>query len=170
MANPRRSATVMQSIAAIEADRGPDLEKYAVPLDSPRMFKWVVGNTDTADSFVTLAHTSGTTGRWLDVPCPDKGSDLTDASVTITVGQKFWRVLPAATLTANRTITLGTTNARAGHTLELTRLDSTAFTLAIVNGGPLAGTLVTLPASERWWAKFYFNGADWVRRAEAKLI
>lgn len=159
----------MASIAAIEADRGPDVEKYAVPLDAPRLYKWIVGSSDTADSVTVLSHMGGTAGRWKLQRVTDKGANLTDADVTITIAQGTWRTLPTI-LSANRVCTLGTTNAAAGDMIELTRLDAGAFTYAVVNGGVGAGTLVTLPISQRWWARFYFDGTNWLRRAESQLL
>lgn len=94
-----------------------------------------------------------------------KGADLTDAAVTITIAQGRWRVLPAAILSANRIITLGTTGAAAGDRIEITRLDAGAFTLAFVNGGAGAGTLVTLPVSKVNFARFYFDGTNWLLMA-----
>jgi hypothetical protein len=97
--------------------------------------------------------------------CGDKGANLTDAAVTITVSQGKWRVLPAATLTANRIITLGTTGAVAGDQLTITRLDLTAFTLALLNGGAGAGTLLTLPVSKLGCATVQFDGTNWALRS-----
>lgn len=86
---------------------------------------------------------------------------LGDASVTIQVGDGRWRRLPAATLTANRSITLGTTGAVAGDEIDFTRLDVGAFTFAIVNGGGGAGTLITFPVSKLGSGTFRFNGTNW---------
>ena len=64
-----------------------------------------------------------------------KGSDLTNADVTITVAQGKWRKLPATTLSAGHTVTLSTTGAVAGDQIEITRLDVTANTYAVIDGG-----------------------------------
>ena len=162
MANPRRAATIRTSVAAIEADVGPEVEHYNVPLDMPALFRFVVGSSDTADSVAVLSHNGGTAGRWLRVRLPIKGSDLTDADATIQVGGNYWRVLPAATLSANRQLTLGTTNAAAGDQITITRQDVGAFTYAVVNGGAGAGTLVTLPVSKAAFADFYYDGTNWL--------
>ncbi len=169
MANPRRAATIMASRAAIAADRGPDTERYAVPLDRPALYVWRIKTEDTEDGVRILTHDGGNTGQWEEVRFPDRGSDLTDANATIAVSGDVWRVLPAATLTTNRTITLDDELAQDGDRIEVTRLDSTANTVAIVNGGPGAGTLVTLPASSRSFAKFYFDGTDWLLREAAAM-
>ena len=89
------------------------------------------------------------------------GAALTDASPTIQIGDGGRRVLPASTLTANRTITLGTTSAVAGNIIEIARLDVEAFTVAVVNGGAGAGTLMTFAVSAREYAKFKFDGTNW---------
>lgn len=91
--------------------------------------------------------------------------DLTDASVTVQVGGGRFRRMPAATLSANRTITLGTTGAVAGDIMNFIRLDVGAFTLAFVNGGAGAGTLLTLPVSKLGSAQFLFDGTNWHLRA-----
>lgn len=94
-----------------------------------------------------------------------KGSDLTDASPTITISQGRWRVLPAATLSTNRSITLGTSGAVAGDQIDLTRLDVSANTLAVVNGGAGAGTLITFAASKLGCGRFQFDGTNWALRS-----
>lgn len=163
MAYPRLAATIRDTIAAIAADFGPPIARYAIPLDFARLFRFVPGSTATADSRTVIGATGGTAGRWLLVRVNDRGADLTDANATIGVGGNFWRVLPAATLTDDRTITLATTNAAAGDVLEITRLDDTANSLAIVNGGVGAGTLVTLTAAGS--ARFAFDGTNWLLRS-----
>lgn len=90
-----------------------------------------------------------------------KGADLTDASPTITLAQGKWRVMPAATMSAGRTITLDPAGCVAGDQLEVTRLDASANTLAFINGGPGAGTLLTMPVSKVNFAKFQFDGTNW---------
>lgn len=92
------------------------------------------------------------------------GTALGDTSPTIVLSAGKWRTLPAATLTTNRTVTLGTTGAVAGDQFTITRLDATANTLAIVNGGAGAGTLVTLPASKVNFAVCQFDGTNWALR------
>lgn len=92
------------------------------------------------------------------------GAALTDAAATVQVGLGNWHTMPAATLTANRAITLGTTGAVEGSKLEFTRLDTTSNTLAFINGGTGAGTLYTMAASKLGCATFYFNGTNWVLR------
>lgn len=93
-----------------------------------------------------------------------KGTDLTNADATIQISAGRWRVLPAATLSANRVLTLGTTGAVAGDTFEITRLDTTAFTYAIANGGGGGGTLITFPVSKTACARCRYDGTNWALR------
>lgn len=98
-----------------------------------------------------------------------KGADLTDASPTITLSQGTWRVLPAATLSTGRTVTLGTSGASAGDQITITRLDVTANTYAVVNGGGGAGTLVTFPVSKIGFARCQYDGTNWALREVGSL-
>jgi hypothetical protein len=152
------------------ADSGPAITHYNTPLDTPRLYKWFVGDTSTDDTLTVLGHQGGTMGKWKLVRDPIQGADLTDADEDLTVGENFFRVLPAATpLGASRTKTLKITNAEEGDIIHILRLGLGAFTMLIDNDGPAAGTLFTLPASETWWAKAYFNGTDWIPHSAGKL-
>lgn len=161
MANPRRAATIRTSKAAMAADVGPRIEHYNMPLDFPRLYKFVVGSTATADGVAVLDHNGGTAGKWLLVRTPVKGDNLTNADATIHVGGGFWRVLPASTLSDNRVLTLGTTNAAEGDVVTVTRLDAEAYTYAIANGGGGGGTLTTFASATPSWADFYYDGTNW---------
>lgn len=97
------------------------------------------------------------------------GAGLTDADQTIQIGEGVHRVQSAA-ITANRAKTLGTTGAALGHVLELHRFDGAAFTLAVVNGGPGAGTLLTFPSGERHSAVFRFDGTNWALSERRRLV
>ena len=170
MANPRRASTIRVSKAKMEADLGPMVTHYNTPLDTPQLYEWLVGDTSTVDNLTVLGHQGGTAGRWKLVRTPVLGADLTDADESLTVGGNFFRVLPAATpLTASRAKTLSTTNAASGDMIHILRLGLGAFTMTVVNGGPAAGTLFTLPSGQSWWAKAYFNGTDWVVHSAGQL-
>ena len=145
----------------MEADQGPSIEHYNIPLDFPRLYKFVVGSTATADDVAVLANTGGTNGRWIMVRCPIKGDDLADGDATTNVGDGLWRVLPLSTLTDNATLTLGTTNAAAGDVVTVTRLDAEAYTYAIANGGGGGGTLTTFASATPSWGDFYYDGTNW---------
>jgi hypothetical protein len=123
---------------------------------------------------ILLEVKSSTTG-FIDIQPPDAfaaaeigagsaltpGAALTNGNATIQITAGKWRELPASTLTANRVLTLGVTGAAAGDRLKVTRLDTTAYTYAVVNGGTGAGTLLTFPAGRAAFALFYFDGTDW---------
>jgi len=94
-----------------------------------------------------------------------KGADLTNADVTITVAQGKWRKLPVSTLSAGHTCTLSTTGAVAGDQIEITRLDVTANTYAIIDGGTGTPTLFTMAASKLGYARCQFDGTNWFLRA-----
>ena len=167
MANPLRSATIYPSIAAIEASRGPELEQYRIPLDRPYLYRWVIGNVDTVDHADTLGHTGGVIGRWKAVapvggsPEADRGGLLADTDETLTwTPSSAWRELPANTLTQARTKTLSVVGMESGDVWEFTRLDATPWPLALVNGGPAGGTLMTMPASSHFFATLYFDGTN----------
>ncbi len=96
-----------------------------------------------------------------------RGAALGDAAVTLNWSDGLRRVLPAATLTASRTITFGIVAGAdgrlpvAGSRLTVTRLDATANTLVFVNGGPGAGTMATLVASKTGFFTGEFDGTNW---------
>jgi hypothetical protein len=89
------------------------------------------------------------------------GASLADEDATITVAQGQRRAMPASTMSANRSLTLSDSGAVAGDTIELARLDTTAFTLAVINGGAGAGTLITMPVSVGLYTKYTFGGTNW---------
>ena len=77
-------------------------------------------------------------------------------------------MLPASTLSANRTITLLAAGASVRDQLRITRLDAGAFTLQIDDDAG-STTLTTLPVSERWFADFYFDGTNWILTAAGQM-
>ena len=89
------------------------------------------------------------------------GAPIT-GTATLTVGGRQRRRIAAAALSASATLTLSTLGAVAGDTIAVTRLDVGAYTVALVNGGPAAGTLATMPVSARAYARAYFDGVDWL--------
>lgn len=171
---PRRSPTIFASRAVMASTPGPFDNRYAIPLDYPGLYRWALGNADTADGESTITYSGGAAGNWLlvhhlgrELPA---GDDLTDGNQTIHVSGGFHRILPAATLTGNITITLGTTNAREGYPIEILRRDVGAYTVAIVNGGTGGGTLTTLPVSARSLFRGVYQSGAWVMRDAHLLI
>lgn len=117
----------------------------------------------TALTFSKVASSADAT--FLDSTHGAAGANLTDADATIQITAGAWRKLPAATLSAGRALTLGTTGAVAGDQITVTRLDATANTYAVINGGAGAGTLLTMPASKVNFGLFQFDGTNWALRA-----
>lgn len=168
---PRRAITVVPSIAVLQTGPGPALAQYVFPLDGLGVYRWSPGTTATDDGRTTLNASGGFLGAYLLVrPASDAGGDISASPAqTLTLAGGGWYTIPAGTLTEDIVLTLGTANAEAGDCFEITRLDVSAFTVTIVNGGPAAGTLVTLPGSTRAFAKACFNGAD-CRLRDAHLM
>ena len=118
-----------------------------------------VGGTNTGDQTVT--------GLGLDALV--SGVNLTNANTTINPGtdkaSKY--TLPAAILSANHVLTLGTGGSpTTGLTVWIVRRDLTANTYTINNGGPAGaavGKTIILPASpgKPMGACWYFDGVDW---------
>jgi hypothetical protein len=108
----------------------------------------------------------GATARWEGIGAVS--ATLTDANVTVdcalssagTLNASQF-VMPAATMSTNRTITVNTDSAVTGESITIVRLDATANTLAIVNGGSGGGTLITLPASKKRAVVLSFDGTNW---------
>ena len=157
----RRAATVFTTVASLSGAAGPHVPHYAFVLQNARVYKWVPDDSSTADAWSIVTHTGGEPGRWIWIAGDELGADLTDASATLTVDGKLLRYLPAATLSANRTLTLSTTGAVAGLIWTIVRLDVGAWTVAFVNGGVGAGTLATMPVSKQATCDFVFDGTNW---------
>lgn len=92
------------------------------------------------------------------------GANLTDADATIlvTASGGNWRILPAATLSAGRNLTLSVTGAQPGDQITVTRLDLTANTYTVKDGA--GTTLLVMPASKANFGKFQFTGTAWKLR------
>jgi hypothetical protein len=88
------------------------------------------------------------------------GTGLTDAATqTIASPSGIWGQLPV--LSQNGALTLGTTGAIAGDQFQFTRTSVSAFSYAIINGGPGAGTMITYAASKLGTGQFQFDGTNW---------
>lgn len=90
-----------------------------------------------------------------------KGPNLNDADMTLVVRNGSWYYLPKGTLNADRIVTLASDGAVVGNVITIVREDTSAHPLVIVNGGPGAGTLLTLPGFERTESRFRFDGTNW---------
>lgn len=174
MPTPRRSPTILPSVAVAQSSNGPvQGPQDAAPVwhiwGLPGLFRWAMGSAITDDGGATCIETSGgQQGRFLRERCPDRGEDLTNAAATIYPSGKRWRVLPAATLSANRVLTLGvgssTVSVVEGDWIYITREDVGAYTFTILNGGVGAGNVAVMPVSQRAWCLAYFDGTNWVHK------
>jgi hypothetical protein len=161
----RQSALVFTTVQQLRQEPAPlSSERYAVVLELGKVFAWNLYGSDDHNGITVIAPQSGGagTGRWIVTRCNDRGADLADASATITVSQGRTRVLPASTLTANRSLTLGTTRAEAGDEFYVIRNDATAFTFTLVNGGAGAGNVAVMPVSNRSWCLTRYDGTNWI--------
>lgn len=95
-----------------------------------------------------------------------RGTDLTDANITRNPGQIVGEyVLPAATLSTNRVLTLGTTGSpKTSQKVWIIRKDRTANTYAVANGGGGGGTLFTFDANPTTdqVAEFFWDSTNWL--------
>jgi hypothetical protein len=165
----RRAAAIWPAIATLRSSISPIVEQYLYVIGIPGLFKFYPDSIADDDGWTVIAPTGN--GRYRRVAFPDRGDDLDDTTPqTIDVTGGPWRVIPAATLAANTTLNLDDAGAVEGDTLEITRLDVGAYTVAIVNGGPGAGTLCTMPVSARAWAMLYFNGTNWTHRRSCLML
>lgn len=136
---------------------------------NPCVFTSTGGTSMDGGTFIELERNGGSAidvivaGGYLAAPQP--GANLGDASVTIAIDEGNLRTMPPATMTAPRTITLGTTNAHQGDTQKITRQDATANTLTVNNGGPgghaTSQFQVVMPASKSSSSLWRFDGTDW---------
>jgi hypothetical protein len=166
-----RSIFVVSTVAELRATPGPWAERYVFVLETGRVYRWLRGSPLVDDGRAVLTPTvGGFAGAWLLVRAPDAGAPLPAGDVTITLGQGAWRTLPAGTLTGDAVATLSPINASAGDTIEISRLDTGAYSYGVANGGPGAGTLVTMPPSARSFARAYFDGTDWQPRSSGLML
>lgn len=139
----------LQLPAALVATDDTEKQATIITIDSTQLAAGISGA-----GAVAMAESLGS-------EIPTQGANLTDADVTINISQGAQRVLPAATLTANRIVTLGTTGSPiTGESIAILRRDSTAFTLTIKNNA--GTTLIVLPVSTRFAAYFQYSGSDWI--------
>lgn len=102
-------------------------------------------------------------GDWMDVPCPEFQTVSINGGVNLIPFSSAPTVLHTGTLTADRTVTLTTTNAVAGKTkFRITRTGSGAFNLN-VGSGPL----VALAQNE--WCEVTYDGSAYVLTAFGSL-
>ena len=99
---------------------------------------------------------------------PTAGTNLGDANATLTIAGGAQYILPAATLTANRVITLGVTGSPiTTDTIVILRRGTEAFTLTVQDDA--ATLLVVMPASTRMAAYFRYNGTHFVATSSVRI-
>jgi len=86
----------------------------------------------------------------------------TDTAFTITPQSSAWVYLLTGTLTADRAVTLSTTNARSGDVIRITRTGGGAFNLN-VGTGPLKALATNT------WGDFTYSGTAWYLSAYGAL-
>lgn len=96
-------------------------------------------------------------------------ANLANADATIMVSQGTHRTLPAATLTTDRTIVIDPTGMETDEVIQITRLDATAHTLTITNGGVGGGNPYVFAASLKRTVSFRFDGTDIKRAGIARI-
>jgi hypothetical protein len=160
----RQSALVFTTAQQLRQEPGPSVaERYAYVLELGAMFAWTLYDGSDDDGIDVIAPSGGPgTGTWIRTRSDDRGDDLTNADATILVSGNRTRVLPAATLTANHTLTLDDEGAVEGDELFIVRNDATAYTYTIVNGGAGAGNVAVMPVSNRAWCHARFDGTNWI--------
>jgi hypothetical protein len=96
------------------------------------------------------------------------GTNIPNAASTTVqrVGRVSRYLVP--TIGQATTVTIGTTGAVKGDLFRLVRTDTSAFTLALVNGGAGAGTLATLIASKVGFIEAWFDGTNWLYDGSAQ--
>jgi hypothetical protein len=163
----RQSALIFTTAQQLRQEPGPSTaERYAFVIELGCLFAWTLYSGLTDDGIDVVAPSGGPgSGRWIRTRSDDIGDDLTDANATILVSGNRTRVLPAATLTANRTLTLSTTGAVEGDELFIVRNDATAYTYTLANSGVGAGNVAIMPISNRAWCRARFDGTNWIHLA-----
>ena len=158
----RHVATIYPTPAQLQTQAGPiTATRYAYVSSLGALFEWQFGTVKTPDNFNTIGHSGGGAGTWVRVRSQDKRALLTDSDATITVSEGGWRILPAATLTTGRNVTISDTDAEAGDQVTVTRLDTTSNVLTVKNGGAGGGDVAEMLGSKVSFIRCEFDGTDW---------
>jgi hypothetical protein len=161
-----QAVRIYPSLDAMRSAPGPAVPHYALPLDAAgAVYRWAPSSAAAEDSWTVIVPTGGGfPGAWIRMREDDLGAAIT-GTATLTVGGRSRRRIAAAALSASATLTLSTTGAVAGDQIEITRLDVTANTYAIIDGGTGTPTLFTMAASKLGYARCQFDGTNWFLRA-----
>lgn len=90
-----------------------------------------------------------------------KGTDVANDGTAMAIAQGRWRVLQAATLSANRSQALSVAGAVAGDQMVITRLDVTDYTYTVTDAGPGTPTLFVFPGGSVGSIMCQFDGTNW---------
>ncbi|MBU0572039.1 MAG: hypothetical protein KKC50_08375 [Candidatus Omnitrophica bacterium] len=171
MSTVRWSPTVYSDVLELASRAGPQTAtRYAYVVEEDAHYAWYLGSSLTADQINIITPMGGGIGQWIRIRSVSRGADLTDADATITISEGRWRVLPLATLTAARVLTIGDDYASEGDQMTITRLDMEAFTYQVDNGGGGGGTLVTFGAGARAFLDVEFDGTDWIVKQSGEML
>jgi hypothetical protein len=155
------TGTLLLNAAIVQRRTKRQIESTAAPVAGT----WAVGEicwNSTTSTLSTVAgwmcQAAGTPGTWVPFALLNLGTSVTgatDADVTLTPGNSRATQVCAAPLTANRTMTLSTTNAFNGSTFRVTRTAAStgAFTLSV-------GGLKLLATGQ--WCDVVYNGSAWL--------
>jgi len=136
---------------------------------------WTIngGNGPTGLSITNVGAITGRDGyaRAVDWVEAVRGTPLTDADATKTVGLGNRYTMPSGVLSTTRTFTLIPTGATVGEVVSFERLDTSANTMVVANGGPGgSGTIYTFPASQKRAADFIFASAtSWALAGHVRI-
>lgn len=144
----------------------------ATAVDNPDSNSTDLTFTGSAQNAAAAAFLAATTAvaeaELLGSEIPTAGTALTNANASITIAGGAQYVLPAATLTAGRVLTLGTGGTPlTGETLVVLRRDATAFTYTIQDDA--STSLLVMPASVRMAAYFRYDGTHYVLSAAIRI-
>ena len=158
----RHVATIYPTPAQLQTQPGPiTATRYAYVSSLGALFEWQFGTVKTPDNFTTIGHSGGGAGTWVRVRSQDKQAYLADANATITASDGGWRIMQAGTLTTGRAVTLSDADAEGGDQITITRLDVSANTLTIKNGGAGGGDIAVMGGSKVSFLRCEFDGTDW---------
>jgi len=127
-----------------------------------------ITDATTAGRSMLTAATAVAQAELLGSEIPTAGTNLTDANATLTIAGGAQYVLPAATLTANRVLTLGVTGSPlTSETIAILRRGTEAFSLTVQDDA--ATSLLVMPASTKMAAYFRYNGTHFVVASSVRI-
>ena len=161
------SAAFQPSSAFDAAGAAAAAQAASQPLNSQLTAIAALTTTTYGRSLLTLA-SAVADAESLGSEIPTAGTNLTDANASINIGGGAQCVLPAATLTTNRVLTLAVTGSPlTGEIMAVLRRDTTANTYTIQDDA--GTTLFVMPASTKFAAYFRFSGTHFVLSSAVRI-